>query len=55
MTMAEYLEDYAPTETKKMGYQLLEEKLAEMDEDNFKQKLIEKLKLIKEGNRDLYF
>jgi len=55
MTMAEYLEDYAPVETKKMGYALLEEKLSEMENDNLKQKLIEKLQLIREGKRDLYF
>lgn len=55
MTMAEYLEDYAPPETKEMGYRLLEEKLDEMEENNFKQKLVEKLQLIKGGIRDLYF
>jgi len=55
MTMAEYLEDYAPPGTKETGYRLLEEKLDEMEENNFKQKLVEKLQLIKGGKRDLYF
>jgi len=55
MTMAEYLEDYAPPETKEKGYHLLKEKLSEMEDDKLKQKLIEKLQLIREGKRDLYF
>ena len=55
LTMAEYLEDYAPPETKAKGEKLLEEKLGEMEEDGFKEKLKEKLKLVKEGKRDLYF
>jgi 2-iminoacetate synthase len=55
LTLAEYLEDYAPSETKIKGEKLLEEKLAEMEADGFKEKLVEKLKLVKEGKRDLYF
>lgn len=55
LTMAEYLEDYAPPETKIKGNRLVEEKLAEMDPNSLKDKLIQKLQLIKEGQRDLYF
>jgi 2-iminoacetate synthase len=55
LTLAEYLEDYAPSETKLKGEKLLAEKLGEMEEDGFKEKLVEKLKLVKEGKRDLYF
>jgi len=55
LTMAEYLEDYAPPETKIKGNLLLEEKLAEMQPDGTKDELIKKLQLIKEGTRDLYF
>jgi 2-iminoacetate synthase len=55
LTMAEYLEDYAPPETKIKGNLLLEEKLAEMGPGALKNKLIEKIQLIKEGNHDLYF
>jgi 2-iminoacetate synthase len=55
LTLAEYLEDYAPAETKTKGEKLLVEKLEEMDDDGFKEKLVEKLKLVKEGKRDLYF
>jgi len=55
LTLAEYLEDYAPAGTKVKGENLLAEKLGEMEEDGFKEKLKEKLKLVKEGKRDLYF
>jgi len=55
LTLAEYLEDYAPVKTKTKGYKLIEEKLAQMDDEGFKEKLVEKLKLVKEGKRDLYF
>ncbi|MBE0649027.1 MAG: [FeFe] hydrogenase H-cluster radical SAM maturase HydG [Bacteroidales bacterium] len=55
MTMAEYLEDYAPSETKEKGNRLIREKLAEMPEDKFKFQLKEKLQQIKEGKRDIYF
>jgi 2-iminoacetate synthase len=55
LTLAEYLEDYAPAETKIKGEKLLEEKLGEMAEDEFKVKLMEKLRLVREGKRDLYF
>jgi len=55
LTMVEYLEDYAPPATKEKGYKLLEEKLGEMENDDFKGKVIEKVELIKQGKRDLYF
>ncbi|MCX6249911.1 MAG: [FeFe] hydrogenase H-cluster radical SAM maturase HydG [Bacteroidetes bacterium] len=55
LTMVEYLEDYAQQEVKAKGYKLLEDKLAEMEPDHFKEKLIEKIQLIKDGKRDLFF
>ena len=55
MTMAEYLEDYAPAETKVKGYQLLREKLDEIEDESFKTTLTEKIEQIKNGKRDLYF
>jgi 2-iminoacetate synthase len=55
MTMVEYLEDYAPAETKIKGYQLLREKLDEIEDESFKIKLTEKIDQIKNGKRDLYF
>ncbi len=55
LTLAEYLEDYAPEETKKKGYHLVQEKLDEMEKDKFREKLLERLQQIKEGKRDIYF
>jgi 2-iminoacetate synthase len=55
LTMAEYLEDYAPSETYENGYHLIMEKLEEMEEGSLKDKLIEKLRGVREGKRDLYF
>jgi 2-iminoacetate synthase len=55
LTLAEYLEDYAPAPTKEKGYQLINKKLLKFDDVAFKNKLIEKLEQIKQGKRDLYF
>jgi 2-iminoacetate synthase len=55
MTMVEYLDDYAPPETKEKGYKLLEEKLAEIEDENFRKTLMDKIGLIQSGKRDLYF
>lgn len=55
LTLAEYLEDYAPETTKVKGYQLIEKKLAEFEDPQMKTKLVEKLQLVKQGTRDLYF
>ncbi|HTX87998.1 MAG TPA: [FeFe] hydrogenase H-cluster radical SAM maturase HydG [Bacteroidales bacterium] len=55
LTLAEYLEDYAPPATREKGYRLLDEKLAEMEADTFKSKLVDKLDQVKQGKRDLYF
>jgi 2-iminoacetate synthase len=55
ITMVEYLEDYAPPDTKIKGYKLLQEKLNEIEDDSIKEKLIHKINQVKEGKRDLYF
>jgi 2-iminoacetate synthase len=55
LTLAEYLEDYAPADTKVKGYRLIEDELLKFDRQGFKDKLVEKLALIKNGKRDLYF
>lgn len=55
MTMAEYLGDYAPAETKEKGYHLIQKTLGGMPDDKFKILLQEKLQQIKEGQRDIYF
>lgn len=55
LTLAEYLEDYAPEETRSKGYDLIEDKIAELKQNQNVEKLREKVSLIKEGKRDLYF
>jgi len=55
LTLAEYLEDYAPEITKAKGYELIREKLGEMDETSSREDLIGKLELVKQGKRDLYY
>ncbi len=55
LTLAEYLEDYARNGTKEKGYQLIEKNLAEMEQNKFRKQLEERLKLVKQGERDLYF
>ncbi len=55
LTLAEFLEDYANAETKIKGYKLIKKNLNEMDENPYKKQLIEKLELIKQKKRDLYF
>ena len=55
LTLAEYLEDYAPKNTKEKGYMQIEHKLRDYNHEKFKGKLIKRLAQIKEGKRDLYF
>ena len=55
LTLVEYLEDYAPEATKKRGYELIEEKMAEIEDDKYVEKVRKRIEDIKEGKRDLYF
>ncbi len=55
LTLAEYLEDYAPESTREKGYQLIQKKLDEMEQDSSKDSLLEKLDHVKAGKGDLYF
>jgi 2-iminoacetate synthase len=55
LTLAEYLEDYAPAGTKEKGYRLIGKKLDEIVADPFKESLVKKLEQVKAGQRDLYF
>lgn len=55
LTLAEYLEDYAPATTKEKGYQLIDDNLKSYEDPKFKDKLVERLERIKQGERDLYF
>jgi len=56
LTMTEYLEDYASDETKKVGQELLEKELKTAKlSDNVKATLADKIKRVKNGERDLYY
>jgi len=55
LTLAEYLEDYAPAETKENGYKLIHQKIDELAEHQKVEQLREKVELVKGGKRDLYF
>ena len=55
LTMAEYLEDYAPEATRQKGYKLIEENLNDYKDEQFREKLIDRLERVKKGERDLYF
>jgi 2-iminoacetate synthase len=55
LTFAEYLEDYAPAETKEKGYLLINEKLEELSKHQGIENLKKKISKIQSGERDLYF
>ncbi len=55
LTLAEYLEDYAPENTKRKGYVLIEKKVAELSKHQNVKGLKIKLEEVKKGKRDLYF
>jgi len=56
LTLAEYLEDYASEETKKIGYDLISEEIKSSNlTDKVKKSLVEKLEKVKAGKRDLYY
>jgi 2-iminoacetate synthase len=55
LTMVEYLEDYAPEATKKQGYELIEKKMSELEDDKYIAHVKERIEQIKQGKRDLYF
>jgi len=55
LTLAEYLEDYADENTKTKGYALIDKKIIELSKDYKTGKIQEKIGLIKQGKRDLYF
>jgi 2-iminoacetate synthase len=56
LTLAEYLEDYASTETKKVGYNLIENSVdTSRLSDETKTSLMIKLEEIKNSKRDLYY
>ena len=56
MTLTEYLTDYASEETKKIGYELVENELQKIPGEKIKKIATENIKAIKESNgRDFRF
>lgn len=55
LTLAEYLEDYAPPATREKGHQLIRDNLKDYSDEQFREKLVDRLERIKQGERDLYF
>lgn len=58
LTLAEYLEDYAPADTKQKGWEVISKNLKDLDESpgNFNTtELKNRLERVKAGERDLYF
>lgn len=54
LTLAEYLEDYAPAETARKGWQVIEKNLDNLDE-KMRHSVSEKLDKVKKGERDLHY
>lgn len=55
LTFLEYMEDYSSPETKMIGMKQIERELERMPESEQKEKLVERIEQIKQGERDLYF
>lgn len=55
LTFKEYLEDYASPETKEVGEQAIRRHLEDIGKDRIREITQERLKLIEQGQRDLYF
>lgn len=57
LTLSEYLMDYASEETKKKGWEVIEKNLQELEAHNQKNvpEIRNRIEMIKQGNRDLYF
>jgi len=54
LTLAEYLEDYASSETAVKGWKVINNNIEKLEE-KVKDQVLNKIQLIKEGKRDLYF
>lgn len=55
LTFLEYMEDYSTPETKKVGMVQIERELERMPDGEQKDKLVERISQVKQGERDLYF
>ena len=55
LTLKEYLEDYASKETKKAGEASIQKALSRIGSEKRKKEIIDRLKRVEKGERDLYF
>ncbi len=55
LTLAEYIEDYASPETAQKGWKVIEQNLGEIGDERNVTEIRRRIKLIKKGERDLYF
>lgn len=55
LTLSEYIIDYATESTAAKGWALIERSITEMEDDDYKVKVAERVERIKKGERDLYF
>lgn len=55
LTLAEYLMDYAPEKTAKLGWEVIDNNLADLNDEVLVGKIRERIEKIKKGQRDLYF
>ena len=55
LTLAEYLEDYAPEKTQTMGWALIEKELNKMEDKVTEKETRIRLERVKAGERDLFF
>lgn len=55
LTLSEYLVDYAPEDTAKKGWKVIEKNIEKMDDENMKESVRGRITRIKEGVRDLYY
>lgn len=56
LTLSEYVQDYASTDTKQKALQAIKRELEQMPESNpLKAKLLQKLSSVQKGERDLFF
>ena len=55
MTLKEYAIDYASEETRRFADQVIENEIGKIKNDKIREKTIENLRLIEQGQRDLRF
>ena len=55
LTLAEYLEDYAPKETADKGWKVIENNLKDLEATGKTDEIRKRIELIRQGERDLYF